>query len=594
MMAHDPPDSQRDRFEQRDAAVAGFRELIRTMGPMIRHDDEQSLLEFVVATAAGDLGWDRCAIAIRDDDGSFRYRAEAGNEAMAGDNLVSRVLTTPAFDALIAASFVSGGVRSVPPGHEVLQRQDVSRGIVRPDRAGARILAGAAETPAPAGRLLFVPLIGAGGETLGFLHPDSHAGSTPAGPLAGDAAVEDAPAQAPRPMPSASEALMLETLAEVASIALEIVRARMNERATAALAEVQHRELEVLLESFLSASIKVRGTLALDEVLSQMALALTTAGGFGRAAVYLLGEDGRLVVRATVGLSPEEDAHLRSESISREEIAPLMQPEMQISRSYFFDHRYFEIPKELDAKLEIPPPSATWRPGQWHAEDSLTVPLNSVDGEFVGLISVDNPLDGLLPDRAHVQALEYFADQCAVAFTESRRYATVQEQASTDELTGLPNRRAFTEAAARTVTRSLADGRSCSVLFIDLDHFKTVNDTLGHAAGDDLLQRVAHVLSARLRRGDLLARYGGEEFIVLLPDTGAQAATELAELFRQKVAAIRDDPVAGGLPVTASIGVASLSPDIASTDALLVAADGSLYEAKRAGRDCVRVHSAES
>jgi diguanylate cyclase (GGDEF)-like protein len=222
------------------------------------------------------------------------------------------------------------------------------------------------------------------------------------------------------------------------------------------------------------------------------------------------------------------------------------------------------------------------------------VPLTSVDGEFVGVISVDNPLDGLLPDSAHVQALEYFADQCAVAFTESRRYATVQKQATTDELTGLPNRRAFTEAAARAVTRSLADGLSCSVLFIDLDDFKAINDTLGHPAGDDVLRRVARVLSARLRRGDLLARYGGEEFIVLLPDTDVVAATELAELFRQKVSAIRDDPVAGGLPVTTSIGVATLSRDILSTDALLVAADASLYEAKRAGRDCVRVYSPDT
>lgn len=581
-MTSDVSDSHRDLAEYPDGAVAGLRALIRTMGPMIRHDDEQSLLEFVVTTAADHLGWDRCAVAIRDDDGSFRYRAEAGSAEMTGDTLVSRVLTEPAFDALLAAALVSGGVRAVPAGHDVLRRPDVSRGIVRLGAVDADGPETGGGPGAEALRFIFVPLIGADGEMMGFLHPDSSGTGTGG---------EDAPAQPSRSMPSASEALMLETLGELASGALETVRARMNERAAAALAEVQHRELEVLLESFLSASIKVRGTLALDEVLSQMAVALTTAGGFGRAAVYLLGDDGRLSVRATVGLTPAEDVHLRGESVTREEFAPLMQPEMQISRSYFFDHRFFDIPEELDAKLESPPPSRSWRPGQWHAEDSLSVPLTSVDGEFIGVISVDNPLDGLLPDRAHVQALEYFADQCAVAFTESRRYATVQVQATTDELTGLPNRRAFTEAAARTVTRSLADGRSCSVLFIDLDNFKVVNDTLGHAAGDEVLRRVAGVLSARLRRGDLLARYGGEEFIVLLPNTDVEAATELAELFRQRVAAIRDDPVAGGLPVATSIGVASLSRDVASTDALLVAADGSLYDAKRAGRDCVRVYT---
>jgi hypothetical protein len=190
-----------------------------------------------------------------------------------------------------------------------------------------------------ASRIIFVPLVGADGQTVGFLQPDFLE--------AGDA----------RPMPSATEALMLETLGELTAIGLEIVRARVNERAAAAIADVQHRELGVLLESFLSASIKVRGTLALDEVLSQMAVALTTAGGFGRAAVYLLGDDGQLSVRATVGLTPEEDSHLRGETVTLDEIAPLMQPEMMISRSYFFDHRYFQIPEELDAKMESPPPS---------------------------------------------------------------------------------------------------------------------------------------------------------------------------------------------------------------------------------------------
>src|ERR1019366_6016031 len=167
-----------------------------------------------------------------------------------------------------------------------------------------------------------------------------------------------------------------------------------------------------------------------------------------------------------------------------------MQPEMLLSRSYLFDHRRFELPAELDAKLNTPDPDPSWRDGQWHAEDMLTVPLISIDGEVLGLISLDEPANGLLPDRAHVQALEFFADQCATAVVHARELEAVRVEAHTDVLTGLPNRRALVEAVERAINRYRRNAEPCALLFIDIDHFKPVNDNFGHSAGDVLLQRI--------------------------------------------------------------------------------------------------------
>ena len=127
------------------------------------------------------------------------------------------------------------------------------------------------------------------------------------------------------------------------------------------------------------------------------------------------------------------------------------------------------------------------------------------------------------------------------------------------------------------------------MLFIDIDHFKDINDSLGHAVGDAVLQRVGRGLRDRLRRGDLLARYGGEEFVALLSDTDVDAATRLAETLRRRIATLDFDSLTGGLPVRVSIGVAQLSETRMSAVSLVSAADAAMYEAKRQGRDRVCV-----
>lgn len=164
----------------------------------------------------------------------------------------------------------------------------------------------------------------------------------------------------------------------------------------------------------------------------------------------------------------------------------------------------------------------------------------------------------------------------------------LKKLAETDELTGLKNRRKFLASADKVLDRLKREGVPASMFIIDLDHFKAINDTHGHAVGDDALRHVAEQFRRALRRGDLLARIGGEEFAVLLPNTDEWGAIMVAERVRSHVAASAADTGAGKLKLTASIGVTSLWSSDGNPDAALGRADAALYRAKEEGRNCVR------
>lgn len=164
----------------------------------------------------------------------------------------------------------------------------------------------------------------------------------------------------------------------------------------------------------------------------------------------------------------------------------------------------------------------------------------------------------------------------------------LEHLARTDALTGLPNRRYFMEAAGQELLRGSRFGTRLSLLMLDVDHFKHVNDTYGHATGDRVLKKLAETCRATLREVDFIARLGGEEFAVILPQTDHAAALEAAERVRLAVEEARV-PLEQGLPVciTTSIGVATQVDDSMNIDTLLSQADRALYEAKHLGRNRV-------
>jgi len=168
---------------------------------------------------------------------------------------------------------------------------------------------------------------------------------------------------------------------------------------------------------------------------------------------------------------------------------------------------------------------------------------------------------------------------------EFKAYLDVCEEAAfTDHLTGLANRRRFERQLDREVNRTLRYERAFSLLMLDIDNFKLVNDSFGHSSGDEAIRRLSKVLQEGTRGIDLAARIGGEEFAILLVETGKEGALEVAERLRLS---IRNMPIPLVGQITASFGVAECPSSAQTATDMLKAADLALYEAKRAGRDKV-------
>lgn len=192
----------------------------------------------------------------------------------------------------------------------------------------------------------------------------------------------------------------------------------------------------------------------------------------------------------------------------------------------------------------------------------------------------------VLPDEFDVEKnglVVVFSDISAM----KRHEAMLARLATTDELTGLPNRRDFMVRLDEEFARTGRYATPASILMLDIDHFKQVNDTHGHAVGDLLLQSFAELLREKLRRPDIVGRLGGEEFAILLPNTPCRGAYEIAERLRLAIAAMRVPSVGGEIYCTVSIGVCDLQHEASSASEALNRADRALYRAKSSGRNRV-------
>jgi diguanylate cyclase (GGDEF)-like protein len=183
----------------------------------------------------------------------------------------------------------------------------------------------------------------------------------------------------------------------------------------------------------------------------------------------------------------------------------------------------------------------------------------------------------------------YLAGQVSSSIENIALHEMVSAQAVTDELTGLSNNRRFRELISKEAARAERFGHELSLIMLDIDDFKQINDTYGHLQGDKVLRMVGRVLHLESRGVDEPARYGGEEFAVALPETGLEGALDLAERVRVRIESEQVPRAGGGgaVNVTASIGAASMPGSADDGEALIAAADAALYEAKRAGKNRV-------
>jgi diguanylate cyclase (GGDEF)-like protein len=235
-------------------------------------------------------------------------------------------------------------------------------------------------------------------------------------------------------------------------------------------------------------------------------------------------------------------------------------------------------------RVVIRPVAVLERTVQRMGEGHLTARVPPLPGrEMNELSEIVNRMASAL--QAERENLEHTVADRTRELSEAN--ARLERLAVTDGLTGLFNHRRFQEALHSELLRCERHKRPLGVLMLDVDFFKKVNDTMGHPAGDELLRRLAEVLSKDLRQTDLISRYGGEEFAVLLPETTKSEALQVAERMREAVEQRVNENGTWGQQVTVSVGVATFPEDGATAEAVLEAADQALYVAKRQGRNRV-------
>ena len=216
----------------------------------------------------------------------------------------------------------------------------------------------------------------------------------------------------------------------------------------------------------------------------------------------------------------------------------------------------------------------------------LTLPL-ALEMEIVGCISLNSDQ----PNTFDAQDLQFFSVigyQMAASLKHFQRFSSIKNMAIYDTLTSLHNRRYFEEKLRIDAQKAFGTQTSLSLIMIDIDHFKKVNDTFGHPAGDVILREIASLLKKSVRGMDTVARYGGEEFILILPGAKVEASHNIAERIRRLVESTTFDVGTAHLNMSISLGISNFPVHPArSGEELIKMADQALYEAKRGGRNRV-------
>jgi diguanylate cyclase (GGDEF)-like protein len=346
-------------------------------------------------------------------------------------------------------------------------------------------------------------------------------------------------------------------LGTLAVVCLVIVFVRRAERAAEGRAAAAVSKLTVALEEAREESRRVRtlgelvGSLELDDVI----------GSVLETAAALPGADASLVSLSSASEPVVAAFGLSSSEAERQRVPIVEDPH---TRSVAVSYEY--------GNGDVDPGAEPVRVG-------VAVPLPG-EVEPVGMLAVFSRRAGYSFDEATICDLEALAARAAPAIENARRFREARELADIDALTGLHNRRYFHETLAREVSRARRYRRPLSLVVLDLDDFKVVNDRIGHLAGDDVLAEVGERMRGVVRTADIACRIGGEEFAVVLPESSLGDAEQLYERLASAVAA---SPVAEAGDLSLSGGITHLHPDDSPTT-FFERADDALYSAKAAGK----------
>jgi diguanylate cyclase (GGDEF)-like protein len=318
-------------------------------------------------------------------------------------------------------------------------------------------------------------------------------------------------------------------------------------------------------------------------VLQSVAEGIADALGFEKVSIDLPdAETGVLTPRCVVGWTTDEI--VENAPLTSELLRPLLDAEFEIEGCYLLT-----TPQAME---RLPACHHTYEsvnngsgPNAWQ-HHWLIVPLTDRQGELIGVIWADDPIDRLLPARDLLQALRVFANQATAALDSATHFEEMRFLADHDPLTRLLNRRAFTRRLAVETARSGRYHRPFALVTCDLDGFKALNDRHGHLAGDAALERMGLLLDEALRTTDAAFRIGGDEFAMLLPETDE---AEVRAVIDRVATGLSDPANTMFQELGASFGVAVYPRDGGDPETLFRAADDAMYTAKRSGQ---RMHFA--
>ncbi len=342
-----------------------------------------------------------------------------------------------------------------------------------------------------------------------------------------------------------------------------------------------HDQLEVLsrgIRSLYHSSEDIQFSKPLPSLLKSILKGLKAATGISHAAIFLYENPDEaqyafLQGCVSVGLSDRKISEIRTPLEVDEEdtlllVHPLAGPEVRDTRCVrrLSDH-FREVLKIDNPEMQV----------------------LELRNQLVGLLVYERPEDPF--SRHEITVL--FARQAAFTIDNARLFNKVEEMALRDTLTGLYNRRYIQQILDYELNRSRRYRHPLSLIFIDIDHFKQVNDTYGHAMGDKFLKQVAAKLSGLFRTTDVISRYAGDEFLAVLPSTHAEGASILAQRIRNVLDKYVIMCRGRSLTITVSIGLATYDGEEGvGSSTLLDRADQAMYEAKAAGRNCMKVFQA--
>lgn len=338
---------------------------------------------------------------------------------------------------------------------------------------------------------------------------------------------------------------------------------------------LRHRVQELTL--LYGMSRQLTSTLSLEELLDRIISLVHEKLEIPLFSVMLINDEGRLELRKAFPREREQEMEgLTFEigegacGLAAEQCEPLYLPDVSVATT-----PYVHTPQSTPASGSL-----------------LCIPMIHA-GTLLGVLNFERPeVDGFSENQR--AALITAAEMVSLAVRNARLHEETVTLSLTDALTGLANRRSLFLRLDEELARLARYGQRLSLIMIDVDHFKRLNDAAGHRAGDETLQEFASILRSQVRRVDMLARYGGEEFMVLLPETDRADTVEIAEKLRARVEAHafkHGDQQPGGR-LTASFGVATAPLDAMESGSLVDLADAALYASKRGGRNQVTAYEA--